>query len=956
MKTRYLFSSVAAVAIAFSLPASAQEEQSGEVAESKLEPFFGRISPFYGRISPFEGDISPFWGRISPFENGESDKINPFWGRISPFEGDIESFWGRISPFEDDSELEPFWGRISPFWGRISPFMGDLQANWGRISPFDGIDTASHEELVEQFRQLVAESEAFWGEKVTSETGDDFWDGFAAKVFADFDIDLEDPESLDGFTDAERAAFLFAWYDGLMGFSGLDHVDHWMETANWTPSLTQIQGGGTDTVIGLIDFSITSDADLRDNVMVWDGNDNAAGGHGGAVASLLVADHDGEGLMGIAPGASVAMYNPFDEDGTASWDSVREGVLSVGQAGASVVNMSLGVPGATFDADWMEVYGDWDVQRLFDDTVFVHAAGNDGVAQMDDIDWSGSVDPELIIVGSVGPNGNISAFSNTPGEACFVNGWGDCEFKLKDRFIVAPGEWILVTDGEGGVTRMSGTSFAAPLVTGAIALLHDRWGWLKQHPEETADIIFKTADDLGEKGVDEVYGHGLLNITASQSPIKFKKLYQLRTNSWGLKERYYVGDLEDKKTEEFFEVENGYLTLFEDVGKTYRDFLIPLEDFITGYGTSVDGQEQMLQSYLSEGLVNLGVKKKGKFVWSDFFTRNYTQKAQIGGMQFDAQMFAMPLAEQRQPDSLPMASEFSMTSEEGLTFAFGNGVGAMALSGDASESSTRFDPMRGGANPVLGLASGGGYARLDMPVLEGTTFSVGATNREFEDGYAAPYSGEWTLVNESIPTYKASAAHMSLEQRLADSLYMSAAYTRLEESGGALGTQSPLDGAFDGGTSTNAYTLGTDLKISDRISLTGSATYATAMSDDPFGGLALQEDGVSTSAFEAAMTFDGFINGNDRARIALIQPMHIEGGALSVTNMQVTDRRTGQLEDVTSSYGLVDDRVFALETSWGTTVLDGSGVVAGFVRLESDLEGNMNGREHLAGMTLNLTF
>lgn len=54
-------------------------------------------------------------------------------------------------------------------------------------------------------------------------------------------------------------------------------------------------------------------------------------------------------------------------------------------------------------------------------------------------------------------------------------------------------------------------------MSGAIALLHDRWPWLAQHPDATTDIILKSARDLGAPGVDPVYGAGLLDVTASQS-------------------------------------------------------------------------------------------------------------------------------------------------------------------------------------------------------------------------------------------------------------------------------------------------------------------------------------------------------------------------------------------------------------------------------------------------------
>ena len=66
---------------------------------------------------------------------------------------------------------------------------------------------------------------------------------------------------------------------------------------------------------------------------------------------------------------------------------------------------------------------------------------------------------------------------------------------------------------------MSGTSMAAPIVTGVIAILHDHWGHLKGDPSATAGILFESATDMGAPGVDKIYGHGMLNINGIFEPI-----------------------------------------------------------------------------------------------------------------------------------------------------------------------------------------------------------------------------------------------------------------------------------------------------------------------------------------------------------------------------------------------------------------------------------------------------
>ena len=63
----------------------------------------------------------------------------------------------------------------------------------------------------------------------------------------------------------------------------------------------------------------------------------------------------------------------------------------------------------------------------------------------------------------------------------------------------------------------SGTSFAAPTVAGAVGLVSQKFPELTAEQKKT--LILHTADDLGAAGVDDVYGHGKLNITNAMSPI-----------------------------------------------------------------------------------------------------------------------------------------------------------------------------------------------------------------------------------------------------------------------------------------------------------------------------------------------------------------------------------------------------------------------------------------------------
>ena len=116
--------------------------------------------------------------------------------------------------------------------------------------------------------------------------------------------------------------------------------------------------------------------------------------------------------------------------------------------------------------------------------------------------------PELLgrwlAVIAVDSNRTIASFSN------------GCGSEAKHWCLAAPGVGIHSTDDESDNdydSGRNGTSFSAPHVSGALALLKSR---LPNMPMSVlAAILLNTADDLGAAGVDDVYGHGMVNISAA---------------------------------------------------------------------------------------------------------------------------------------------------------------------------------------------------------------------------------------------------------------------------------------------------------------------------------------------------------------------------------------------------------------------------------------------------------
>lgn len=115
-----------------------------------------------------------------------------------------------------------------------------------------------------------------------------------------------------------------------------------------------------------------------------------------------------------------------------------------------------------------------------------------------------ALQPQTIVVAGVDRNNTISAFSNRCGVAA-------------QWCMVAPDENIFTTTTGGGYATVSGTSFAAPQVSGALAILKQEFPNLTA--AQLVSRLLNTATDLGTPGVDAIYGHGLLNLAAASNPV-----------------------------------------------------------------------------------------------------------------------------------------------------------------------------------------------------------------------------------------------------------------------------------------------------------------------------------------------------------------------------------------------------------------------------------------------------
>ncbi len=220
--------------------------------------------------------------------------------------------------------------------------------------------------------------------------------------------------------------------------------------------------------------------------------------HGTGVAGVVAAiTNNGQGIAGTAQ-VSVMAVRALGPNGQGSSFNVSEAIRWAADHGAKIINLSLGTN--------QSFGGPTDIQLAIDHAwslgaLIVAAAGNSGTGTLD---YPARL-PNVVSVAAIDETGSRASFSNYgPGLS-----------------LSAPGDRILTLDGSNNVNAvhyLRGTSFSAPFVTGAAALL------LSQDPTLTNGdlwtILNKTAVQPVGTGYNTNYGWGVVNTWNALNALK----------------------------------------------------------------------------------------------------------------------------------------------------------------------------------------------------------------------------------------------------------------------------------------------------------------------------------------------------------------------------------------------------------------------------------------------------
>ncbi|QYY35446.1 S8 family serine peptidase [Ruficoccus sp. ZRK36] len=300
-------------------------------------------------------------------------------------------------------------------------------------------------------------------------TYDPIWKRLGAapdQVGYNFPITPPPPVADSPYLSAHNAAF----GAGVLEFLGVDEVD-----ASW----------GEGVIVAVLDSGVETDhADLKDAhllTLTREGRSDPVG-HGTAVASLIAGQESP--VPGLTPGATILSLPVLDDKGRSDTFRVAEAILLAVDQGARVISMSLGA------------YGDSRVLReavkyaAAHDVIMVASVGNDGAGQ---VAYPAAYD-DVVAVAAVDALGQPASFSNYGPQVD----------------IAAPGVGVPVAWNGNRYASVSGTSFSAPLVASAIALVLQQEPGMSAH--EAIGTVLDNANEGATPGKDEFVGQGILNI------------------------------------------------------------------------------------------------------------------------------------------------------------------------------------------------------------------------------------------------------------------------------------------------------------------------------------------------------------------------------------------------------------------------------------------------------------
>ncbi|HEY5722204.1 MAG TPA: S8 family peptidase [Allosphingosinicella sp.] len=272
-------------------------------------------------------------------------------------------------------------------------------------------------------------------------------------------------------------------------------------------------GTGRNVKVGVVDTGINPDLAEFAGRIDPASRDVAASrgvtdteGHGTAVSAVIAAARNGSQNIGIAFESTIISLNTSDPNNCDEEDGCKHDDIDIARAvdiavanGARVINISLGGDGVS------SIMLNAVRRASLAGVIIVMSAGNDSKPDPNTFATASAAaaNGTVIIAGAMDDQRQLASFSNQAGNGAAY-------------YLTALGVRVRTIDHTGTGFLYSGTSFSAPIVSGAVALLASAFPNLTG--AQIVQILFNSADEAGVPGTDPQFGRGILNIERAFQP------------------------------------------------------------------------------------------------------------------------------------------------------------------------------------------------------------------------------------------------------------------------------------------------------------------------------------------------------------------------------------------------------------------------------------------------------
>lgn len=586
-------------------------------------------------------------------------------------------------------------------------------------------------------------------------------------------------------------------------------------------------------------------------------------GHGTAVAGIAAgyakfaynSDFGGYqvsagSVISVAPNANIIAEKVLSAAGSGYSTDVANGIRRAAAAGAAVINVSItysNTPDVVSAINYAAAKG----------AMIVWAGGNSSQSLLAGANTNGltaAAMQRLVFVGSVDSNSALSDFSNTPGSGNLVVNRKK-QTAYMNRWLMAPGEAILapyVLGGSDSWAYWSGTSMSAPMVSGALILLESAWPILRTKGT-AANLLLATSSDLGSRGVDSTYGHGLMNLTAAFQPYgdlmvtgARSRKYSVSNLSASLIGRGALGNLSKLRSK----LSN--YTAFDGYARNFRVNLSGLVASSIGVAAL-----NPLPTNASKGPNKVKLQDGSEFAyWQQ--TLDLSPSVNVFGSNQDAQMqqgFAM----MRLADGTQFSAGLGYAPQYAHQSALFDSHDVAVLSLDLANAD------------LHGLAQGGMMTSMGLPLSE-------------KDRVAMSWSATSELNPlESALVAQASKFSVGYSRDLNSQLKMGVTYTSLQEQQGLLGSVFSSNSmlGLQGNSQSQALEFASSYQLSRNQLLVAQMSFSVTGGVSGEGLVAEMHDmhaqGWGVGWLSKQLWHDG-----DQLSLTLKQPLRVNAGSMGM--------------------------------------------------------------------------